>query len=238
MVQACLNGARSRAEHLALPLSPAELVRDAIAAREAGATSLHIHPRDANGLESLLPDVIGAALEAVRDACPDLPIGVSTGAWIAPTGDRRLDAIAGWQALPDFASVNLGEADAPTVMDALLDKGIGIEAGIWTHADAQRFCTLRSADAALRILVEIPDCPGPVAKADAARIIAYLEDHGPNVPILLHGAGHSAWPMVMEAVTRGLATRVGLEDMLTLPGGDMAQDNAALIRCALDLGAS
>lgn len=62
-----------------------------------------------------------------------------------------------------------------------------------------------------------------------------------RVPMLLHGEGSSTWPALRCAGAWGLATRIGLEDVLTLPDGSSAPDNAALVRAAwalLEGGAS
>ncbi|MEH1169162.1 3-keto-5-aminohexanoate cleavage protein [Micromonospora sp. CPCC 205539] len=83
-MKACLNGGRSRSAHPAVPVIPAELAADAARCAALGATAVHIHPRDAAGAESLRPEVISAALDAIRAARPGLPVGVSTGAWIEP----------------------------------------------------------------------------------------------------------------------------------------------------------
>ena len=45
MVMACLNGGRSRAEHAAVPYTPAELAADAVAIRKAGAFAVHVRAR-------------------------------------------------------------------------------------------------------------------------------------------------------------------------------------------------
>src|SRR3954452_22488399 len=88
-VQAALNGDRTGAEHPTVPLSAQELARDAAACAAAGARAIHMHPRDSDGRESLAPDVIDAAVRAVREAS-GLPAGVSTGDWIEPDLERRL----------------------------------------------------------------------------------------------------------------------------------------------------
>ena len=62
MLQACLNGNRDKVFHGATPLTPRELAVDARAVVEAGAEQLHIHPRDAEGRESLHPDDTAAAM--------------------------------------------------------------------------------------------------------------------------------------------------------------------------------
>src|SRR5206468_3866724 len=77
---------------------------------------LHVHPRDAAGRESLEQGDIAAALDAIRAQVPGVPVGVSTGWWIAPGGRARQAPIAAWRVLPDYVSVNLVEADAPEII--------------------------------------------------------------------------------------------------------------------------
>ena len=44
--------------------------------------------------------------------------------------------------LPDYVSVNLSEVDAPEVIRLMLKRDIGIEAGLATVADAERYVAL------------------------------------------------------------------------------------------------
>ena len=236
MLQACLNGARSREEHPRVPLSPEELARDAVAVRAAGATALHLHPRGDDGAETLDPDPLGRCLEAVREGVPDMPIGVATGAWIAPGGAARLERIERWRTLPDYASVNLGEPDHADTMARLRALGVGIEAGVWNREDAERFVALPDASGCLRVLVEMTDDEPALAEAECRAVLGVLAASAPEVPILLHGEGGSVWAMVREARRRGLSTRVGLEDGLTLPDGAAAADNAELVAAARAIG--
>ncbi|MBB5232667.1 3-keto-5-aminohexanoate cleavage protein [Deinococcus budaensis] len=74
---------------------------------------------------------------------------------------------------------------------------------------------------------------GPQEALDeAAAVLALLDEGGVGPPRLLHGAGKGAWPLLQEAGRRGLDTRTGLEDTLTLPDGTPARDNADLVRAA------
>src|ERR1041385_3637718 len=116
MLQACLNGNRDKNFHAALPCTAAELTRDARSVVEAGAQELHIHPRNSVARESLHPDDIGGALSAIRANIPGIPIGVSTGTWIAPGGRARQELIRAWRVLPDYVSVNLIEDDSAEVI--------------------------------------------------------------------------------------------------------------------------
>ena len=232
MLQACLNGGRSKAEAAGVPVTPLELSADARAVRAAGADALHIHPRSSAGTETLAPDAVGDCLRAVRAAVPGMPVGVGTGAWIEPGLRARLDLIRRWNVLPDYASVNLNEDDAPENMELLLSKGIGIEAGIWSEEDAERLVTLPFASKCLRVLLEMTS----EDLAEAARTYrlarSVLRSAEVRLPILLHGTGKSVWPMVELAKAEGHDTRVGFEDGMTLPDGSRADDNAQLVRTA------
>lgn len=235
IVQACLNGARPASYHACLPLTPADLAADARAAVDAGAAELHLHPRDADGRESLAPDTMDRTLTCLRDALPGTLIGVSTGAWIERDEDRRLACIGAWQILPDYASVNLSEPGAPAVIERLLRRGIGVEAGLASVADAERLEALGLGARALRMLIEIGEQDAHRAEATAEAIEAVLTRAGLRRPILLHGFDRGVWPMIRRAARHRLSTRVGLEDGCLLPDGNTAADNAVLVSAALQL---
>ncbi|MEV4464544.1 3-keto-5-aminohexanoate cleavage protein [Micromonospora echinofusca] len=236
MLKACLNGARTRAEHPAVPITPAELAADAARCAGLGADAVHVHPRDADGRESLHPSVIAAALEAIRAARPGLPVGVSTGAWIEPEPAARVAAVRAWTALPDFASVNAHEPGAEAVAQALCERGVMVEAGLWTLDAVAAYARWRVP--AGRILIECMAEDPAVALADAAAMLTALPPSAPGGPqVLLHAEGPATWSVLTEAVRRGLHSRVGLEDTLSLPDGSTTPDNAALVTAALAAGA-
>jgi len=129
-LKACLNGDRTRAEHPAVPLSPAELAADAIAVRKAGAFAVHVHPRDARGAQTLDAHACDAAVAAVRAGAPGLPVGLSTSETIDPDPFARAAAVRSWRERPDFVSVNLSESGWVGIVRAALHAGIGVEAGL------------------------------------------------------------------------------------------------------------
>ncbi|BFL63897.1 putative cytosolic protein [Roseomonas mucosa] len=232
-VQACLNGARPACFHPGLPLSEAEVARDAAACAEAGAVALHLHPRNARLVESLAPEVIRGAVMAAR--LSGLPVSVSTGGWIMGDDARRRAMIASWALLgegrPEEASVNLSEPDAPAVIDALHASGIGVEAGLASVQDAERFLALDRG--CRRVLVEVPDLPPDQAVPLAKAILGRLDAAGHGAERQLHGEGRSVWPCFDLAAELGLMARLGLEDGTDLPDGRRADGNVALIRAGL-----
>lgn len=235
IVQACLNGARPAGWHPRLPTNAQALATDAAAVVRAGAQELHLHVRGADGAESLEPADVDATVAAVRAAVPGTLIGVSTGAWIEPDEDRRLALIAGWRELPDHASVNLSEAGAPAVIERLRRLGVGVEAGLASTADAERFVRLGLAGLALRVLIEIEEQDLADAMAVADAILEVLERARVKKPILLHGLDGTVWPFVERALRQGYSTRIGLEDGAALPDGSFAGSNAELVGAALRL---
>ena len=235
MLQACLNGSRGKEFHAFTPLSPAELASDAAAAVAAGASELHVHPCNGDGAESLAADDVAAALEAIRARLPGVPVGISTHAGIAVGPAGRLAAVKGWKVLPDYVSVNLIEPDAPEMIELALSRGIGIEAGLWSAADAERFIALPQARKVLRILIEINEQDETEGLEAAAAIRKVLARASLDVPVLQHGFDASKWPLYRDALLRGLDSRIGLEDGKFLPSGEEATDNAALIKAALEI---
>ena len=232
MLQACLNGGRDKGFHAATPLTPRELAADARAVVDAGAQQLHIHSRDAAGRESLHPDDTARAIEAIRASVPGIAVGVSTGWWIAPRGRARQQQIQAWQVLPDYVSINLIEEDATEVIDLVLEKGIGVEAGLWSAADAEKFVANPSAGNCLRVLIEINEKEFSVGAGAVRQIMEILDRAGIRLPRLLHGLENTMWPFYREALRLGLDARIGLEDGKLLPSGAEAAGNADLIRAA------
>ena len=236
MLQACLNGARGHDFNPAVPLIPAALARDAAACLAAGANEFHFHPRNADGRESFAVEDISAALKAVRAGVPGIPIGVSTREGILADPAARERAFRAWKILPDYVSVNLSEADAPEVIRLMLKRGVGVEAGLATVADAERYGALPEAGSCLRVLIEIEEQDSAAAIRMSHGIIAVLDRAGSRLPRQLHGFDASKWVMHAEALRLGLDQRIGFEDGGYLPDGRKAQSNAELIAAAVKRG--
>jgi uncharacterized protein (DUF849 family) len=236
MLQACLNGFRGHDYSPAVPLTPEALARDAAACLAVGANEFHVHPRNAAGRESFAADEIGVALKAIRAAVPGVPVGVSTREGIMADRTARQRAFSAWNVLPDYVSVNLSEADAPEVIRLMLKRGVGIEAGVATMADAERYVALPEADSCLRILIEIDEQESAAALRVAHGVIAVLDKAGSKLPRQLHGFDASKWEMHGEALRLSLDQRIGFEDGGFLPDGRSAGSNAELIAAAVKRG--
>ena len=201
-LKACINGARTPDEHPNLPVTPEQLAAEAVAAHRAGAKAVHMHPKTAEGVDSLQPDIVGAAVAAVRHAAPGLPLGVTTGFWALSDPDERLRAVEAWTVLPDFASVNWHEPGSEPLARLLLSMGLGVEVGIFHVEAAASWARSEMAAHCMRVMVELgPD--GDVATADD--VLGEVLAAGSPAPVLLHGLNESCWPLLEHAAVRGRA---------------------------------
>jgi uncharacterized protein (DUF849 family) len=230
MIQCALNGDYSRSDHPDVPVTLEQLVADAVACRARGAGSVHLHPRDpGDGAETLVAEVHDAVVAAIRDAAPDLEISCSTQEDIALGGaPDRATAIRAWRSPPDVVSLNLAEDGAIELGSVLLESGIGIEAGVFTLAGADRLLAAPWAGAIHRVLVEVIFEHDDAAAVELARAIdarvAMLER-----PRLWHGDARANWAVVDAGLAAGVDVRVGLEDTLIGRDGGPTPSNAAQV---------
>ncbi len=250
-IKACLNGRRAPSAHPAVPVTPRQLAEAASGAVAAGAEAVHVHPRGAGGRESLWSADVAAAVAAVRAACPGVPVGVTTGLWAAAdsaggpaaAAASRQQQVAAWAGLddagrPDFASLNLSEGGWQQLAATLTAANIGVEAGVWSIADADRVAGYEPPGGWLRIMVEVSGVGAGEAAEHADRILARLAVTTPGARPLLHGEDDSCWPLIAHAGRLRLPTRVGLEDVTVGPDGQPVSGNADLVQLALEFWAA
>ncbi|MFD9703659.1 3-keto-5-aminohexanoate cleavage protein [Lentzea sp. NPDC059081] len=217
MLQACLNGSRTAEEHPALPLSPERLAEDAADVAALGVTSVHLHPRDVIGAETLAGPEIATTIATVRAAVPGIEISVSTN-----VPGTRATLIASWGPLaagrPDVASVHTGDPAWRELALALHRVNVGVELVVAGPADLR-------------------DLPGGITRITVAAtpktaesLLSAVEPLG--LPVLLHGRDADAWPVLTYAARLEHHVRMGLEDTLVKPDGTRAKNNAELVALA------
>jgi uncharacterized protein (DUF849 family) len=230
LVQCALNGHYSRADHPDVPVTLEQLVADAVACHRAGAESVHLHPRrPTDAVESLAAETHDAVVAAIRGAVPELEISCSTQEDIDLGGAAdRIVAIRAWRSPPDVVSLNLSEDGAVELGTALLERGTGIEAGVFTLDDADTLLSAPWAARVHRVLVEVIFEHDDVSAIDLARAI----DERVAVlgrPRLWHGDARATWAVVDAGLAAGVDVRVGLEDTLVGRDGGLAPPNAAQV---------
>jgi uncharacterized protein (DUF849 family) len=92
----------------ALPISPEQIVAAAVEAREAGASVVHVHAREADGRPSADPDTLATIVSGIR-AQTDLIVNLTTGGGAGMTYAERVAPIAVTK--PEIGTFNLGSFD-------------------------------------------------------------------------------------------------------------------------------
>ncbi|MFD5827156.1 3-keto-5-aminohexanoate cleavage protein [Lentzea sp. NPDC060358] len=217
MLQACLNGSRTAREHPALPLTPERLAEDAADVAALGVTSVHLHPRDVIGAETLAGPEIATTIATVRAAVPGIEISVST-----DVPGNRVPLIASWGPLaagrPDIASVHVRDPAWRELAQALHRVNVQVDLVLEAPADLGDL-----PDGVARITVA-------ATTATAEPLLRVAEPLG--LPVLLHGRDAEAWPVLTRAARLEHHVRAGLEDTLLKPDGTRARNNAELVACA------
>ncbi|MFD4736600.1 3-keto-5-aminohexanoate cleavage protein [Streptomyces virginiae] len=227
-----LNGSRSAADGPAVPLSPEALAESALASVAAGAEDVLVHPRTPCGRESLSPRVVGPVLEVLRRAGVGAALSVPVSIAAEPDPAGRRARVASWQVLPDRAVVRFGQPGAAELAQALLARGVAVDAVVPLGGAAgpeplARFLAWPVREPGrVRLSVEL-------AAADPA-LVAGLRAL-PPVPVLLYGRDAAAWPVLRLAARCGTGVRTGVGDVTHLPDGRPARSNAELVAAARDM---
>jgi len=228
-LQVALNGDR---QHGAVPKSPEAMGVDAEASVRAGAHSVHVHAYDGAGRGTLGAAECGAAVRAIRARCPGVPVSLTTSATIVSDPIQRLAVVRSWTDLPDLVTANQGEAGIVELSEWLMSRGVGIEAGLLSPADARTFVASPLRDRCRRVLVEPLDPDPAIALQDAAEMERILSAAGVTLSQVHHGFDGSCWAVNQRALARGHGIRTGMEDVVVLPDGSPAKDNAQLVEAA------
>jgi uncharacterized protein (DUF849 family) len=175
---------------------------------------------------------VESCVTAVRARFRNVPVGISTGEWIVPDPLLRLKMTREWRVNPSFASVNFQEAGANVLAQSLLNRGVGVEAGLSNREAADVFINNGIASQVLRVLIEPQEQNLEAALETGCDIKEELARARLDLPIVLHGTENNVWELLDEAIRSGCNIRIGFEDTLKLPNGETAPSNGALVRYA------
>lgn len=232
LLQAALNG---DSIHPATPRTSAAIAKAARAAVDAGAHSVHVHAFDDAGRETLDGVASANVLRAIRMRCPGTPISLTTSAAIVRDPDERFRIVEAWSEMPDLVTANQGEPGIVALCELLLSRGVGIEAGLLSNEDARAFVRSGLAGRCRRVLIEPLDADPDAAVHHAAKMEDIVVSAGITLEQVQHGYGVACWAVTRRALERGHGIRTGLEDVMLLPDGRPARDNADLVVAAARL---
>lgn len=236
------NGARrTKADHPRLPLSAAELARDAEEALEAGAAMIHLHVRDAEGRHVLDADLYREAMAAIGRAVGDrLVVQITTeavGRYAAEAQIALTDAVR-----PESVSLALrelfpeggDERPAAALFERMEARGVLHQIILYDPADFARMERLQARGVLPGGPLAILPVMGRYHEkgAEAGELDAYLAAGVARHAFMLCAFGPGEAAFMGAGARAGGHARVGFENNLRLPDGRTAPDNAALVAAA------
>ena len=250
IITAALTGSRiGRAQTPHIPITPAEIAAEGVAARRAGAAVVHVHVRDAaTGLGTQDVAVfreVASVLRAETDAILCLTTSgipgrnLSTAERIAPLSLKPEMASFDAGTIDTEAGVFLNEAD---FLDALAAEataqGVKLELecfDLGMIVTALRYHAEGKIPAPLHFQFVTGARHGMPATAATLVTAVSMLPAGATWSVI--GIGRAQTPMAMLALAMGGHVRVGLEDNISYRRGELATGNAQLVERAARLAA-
>jgi uncharacterized protein (DUF849 family) len=232
LLKIALNGARPKIENENIPQAIEEIQKAVDQLFQLGYNVFHIHCYDKKGNESINPEDVLELITTVKKISSKIKIGISTGEWIEPDLTQRVKLIESWTVVPDFVSVNIIEDNVQEVTNALIKKGVTIEAGLSEKKAAEIFVNSNLKEYCERILIEPEEEILEEALVTVSAIESILNQENNKVKILLHGFNSASWGLIREAKRREYDSRIGLEDTIYLENGVKVKNNLELIMAA------
>ncbi|PUE31589.1 3-keto-5-aminohexanoate cleavage protein [Limnohabitans sp. Jir72] len=239
------NGAyKQRPDHPALPITTTELGQTAKLCLDAGAAMIHMHIRDAEGRHSLDVQGYRDAQQAVKSAVGnELIIQITSEAARVYKAPEQIAMVTALK--PEAVSVGLREVDQPEIGEAGLAQFFGwlakervmTQVIVYDVVDLQRWQALRAQGV-------IPDAPWSLLFVLGRYSVGQTSEAKDLLPFVMAHTGAEPWSMcafgagehacATTAVALGGHARVGFENNLLLNNGQVAPDNAALVRQIAD----
>ncbi|HMD52572.1 MAG TPA: 3-keto-5-aminohexanoate cleavage protein [Solirubrobacteraceae bacterium] len=258
IITCSISGAIANREQCpAIPYTPAEYAAEARRIVDEGGVHIHIHARKPDGTPSYEIEDFRAITEAIRAEVGDAAIiNYSTGTIGVPLA-KRIDYLRACR--PEVAALNMGSmnyakysrsrkqfvfnmvfenpfSEIIELLEAMNELGIkpehecfdvGHVGSLEPLIDMGVLKTPLHVDCVMGVVGGIP--------ASARNLAAMVE----NIPEGSHwgviGISRDQWMLVAAALTLGGSIRVGLEDNLYLPSGEMATSNGELIAKAREM---
>jgi 3-keto-5-aminohexanoate cleavage enzyme len=252
VITCSISGAIANREQCpAIPYTPAEYAAEARRIVDEGGVMIHIHARKPDGTPSYEIEDFQAITDAIREEVGEAVIvNYSTGTIGVPV-EKRIEYLRACR--PEVAALNMGSMNYAKysrsrkqfvfnmvfenpfdeiieLLEAMNELGIkpehecfdvGHVGSLEPLIDMGALKTPLHVDCVMGVVGGIPP---------TARNLAAMVD---NIPKGSHwgviGISRDQWMLISAALTLGGSIRVGLEDNLYLPDGEMARSNGELI---------
>jgi uncharacterized protein (DUF849 family) len=234
------GGRKTRVDHPALPITPAELAAIAAECLEAGAAMSHVHVRDADGRHLLNADAYRAATAAIHEAVGDrLVVQITSEALgiyrpeeqMRVVRETRPEAVS--LALREYLGDSGDEKGFADFLAWLAREKVMPQIILYDAEDARRLDMLRGKGALPWENVPVLYVLGRYTKTQQSAPADLLPFLAPEAPRFGSWAvcafGRDEAACVSTAALLGGHVRVGFENNLLLPDGSTAASNTDLV---------
>ena len=251
IVNAALTGMiprRATVPHV--PVTPDQIVADAAACYEAGATIVHLHARAADETPTWRRAAYEAFVPAIRERCPGVVVCVTTSGRMFAALEQRADVLdLADGARPDMASLTLGSLNfrdgasttslemVHALAERMAERGIKPELEVFDLGMAAYARTLLDEGIAAEPLYANVLLGNLNSAPATARALALLVDELPERSVwAAAGIGDFQLPANGRGVFMGGHVRVGLEDTRWLDrAAGVHATNEQLVRRVVEL---
>lgn len=257
IISAALTGVvTTRQQSPYIPYTPEEIGEEAKRSADAGASIVHIHARNDDGTPAWDVETFTQIHNEVRQRCPDIIINYSTGAFGIPR-EHRIHHVRALK--PDMAALNMGSMnyaiysrkqkrfyhdyvfanpfdDIQFFLEAMNEAG--------TRPEMECFDTGHINNAQPLIDMGILKPPYQFSlimgvlggiPASTKNLVHQADQLPANSHWQVIGISRKQWSLVAAAITMSGNIRVGLEDNLYLPDGELAKSNGECVAKAAEL---
>lgn len=255
IITAALSGAATmKNQNPNTPYTPEEFAEEALKCYKAGASMVHIHAREDSGMPTHEHDRIRATHDAIKDKCPEIIVNLSSAVGMGKTPEQRISQIIAIK--PEMASLNTN-----TMNFSIIDRKTGkimidfIFENTFTML--QDFGKAMEENN-IKPEIECYDIGGidntlligkqgiftdplnfnfvwGVAGGQAFRaesFVAMMNALPAKANFTTCGVGIDEFPAIMQSCLLGGHMRVGLEDNIRMPNGELAKGSWELVEVA------
>ncbi|MFO0672716.1 MAG: 3-keto-5-aminohexanoate cleavage protein [Polyangiaceae bacterium] len=242
----------NRSQCPGIPYTPVEIAEEARRAYEAGASVVHIHARNDDGSPTFSPATFARIKEETRKRSPII-LNFSTGT-ISDDVTEQVTTIR--ESKPEIAALNMGTMNyskysekrksfvfdmvfpntygkIQTMLAAMNEAGVKPELECFDSGHTQGIAPLLDMGVLrppLQFSFIVGVLGGIPPMIESLQLQTKIMPAGSEWEVI--GIGRTGWRMVGSALVLGGNIRVGLEDNLYLPNGEMARSNGDLVEVA------
>jgi 3-keto-5-aminohexanoate cleavage enzyme len=254
---ALVGSATRKNQNPATPYTPQELAESAHLAYKAGAAMVHVHGVEDDGTNTTRIERIKDSHDAIKERTPELIVNMTSALGMGATPEQRVAQIAAVK--PEMASLNMGTMNFAAVnrktgevivdytfdntfftisklAETMKEVGTKPELEVYSSAGVDNYYFLAPSgffSEPVNFNFVWGVCGGAAFRP--ASFVAMVSALPPGANFSTCGVGIEEWPAITQAILCGGHVRVGLEDNIRMPNGELAKGNFELVEQAVQI---